>query len=247
LELYKALGMGPGDVAAFVGAGGKSGAILRLASELKAVGTPVLAAPTTKMFLREADRIGPVLTGEDEATLRREIADTLAREGAAVAGSALLSGERVGGVEPAWVPNLAPESGVTLVEADGSRRRPLKGTAEHEPALPDGATLVVAVAGTSALGEPLSEALVHRPERFSGITGVRPGQTITPRSVALALLAGLEKAPTNARRAVLLAGVEPGPRMAASSGVARELWRHGIGKVVLTSLPREQPGRIWPL
>jgi probable selenium-dependent hydroxylase accessory protein YqeC len=247
LELYRALGIVPGDVVAFVGAGGKSGAILRLADELGRAGTPVLVVPTTKMFLDEAEQVGPVVTAEREAELREEIAERLAREGAVAAGAALISKDRIAGVDPHWVPALAPPDGVTLVEADGSRRRPLKGMADHEPALPRGATLVVAVGGAGALGEPLDEEIVHRPERFSRLTGVAYGHTITARAFAAALLAGLEKAPEGARKAALIAGAAPGPRMAAASGVARELWRAGVRKVVLTSLPQEKPGRVWAL
>ena len=69
-----------------------------------------------------------------------------------VAGNGLLSKGRVGGVEPSDVPRLAALAGVTLVEADGSRRRPLKGTAEHEPALPEDVTLVVAVGNVRGPG-----------------------------------------------------------------------------------------------
>lgn len=247
MELYKALGIAPGDVVAFVGAGGKSGAILRVAAELREAGTPVLVAPTTKMFVDEAEAVGPVVVSEGEGELREGVAAALAREGAAVAGSAVLTKDRIGGVEPGWVPALAPPDGVTLVEADGSRRRPLKGTADHEPVLPEGATLVVAVGGAGALGEPLDESVVHRPELFSGITGVAPGHTITARAFARALLAGLKRAPEDARKAALIAGATPGPRMAAASGAARELWKAGVKKVVLTSLPQEKPGRVWPL
>jgi probable selenium-dependent hydroxylase accessory protein YqeC len=42
-----------GNIVAFVGAGGKSSAILQTARELKEAGVPVLVAPTTKMFVRE--------------------------------------------------------------------------------------------------------------------------------------------------------------------------------------------------
>jgi len=247
LELYRALGIVPGDVAAFVGAGGKSAAILRAAAELREAGIPALVAPTTKMFVDEAESVGPVVVSGEEGELREAVAAALAREGAAVAGSALLSKERIGGVEPGWVPALAPPDGVTLVEADGSRRRPLKGTADHEPVLPEGVTLVVVVGGAGALGEPLSEEVVHRPERFSEITGVAPGHTITARAFARALLTGLERAPKEARKAALIAGATPGPNMAAASGAARELWKAGVKRVVLTSLPQEKPGRVWPL
>ena len=228
-----------------MGAGGKSSAIVQAARELKEAGTPVLVAPTTKMFISEAEEIGPVLTSEDKDELLSKSADILAEEGAVVVGSTILSKKRVGGVEVAWVPVLAPEDGVTLVEADGARRRPLKGTAAHEPLLPEGATLVVAVGGIRALGESLDEEHVHRPEVFSKLTGVGLGQTIDARAFARALLAGLWAVPDGTGRAALLADVEPGRSMSDASVVAHQLWREGVRKVVLSSLPKETPSQVW--
>ncbi len=247
MELYKALGVVPGDVVAFVGAGGKSSAILQAANELKGASVKVLAVPTTKMFVSEARGIGSILTAEDTGDLRPEVERALKDGGAAVVGSRMLSKDRIGGVEAALVPYLAPKDGVTLVEADGSRRRPIKGTAGHEPPLPEGATLVVVVGGIDALGRTVDEEHVHRPEIFTEITGAGPGHTITPVAFARALLAGLRNAPEEARRAALLAGVVPGSDMAAASTIARELWRGGVRKVVSTSLPKESPGRVWAL
>ena len=54
LKLHEALGIAPGDVVAFVGAGGKSGAILTVSDGLAQAGMKVLVAPTTKMLLGEA-------------------------------------------------------------------------------------------------------------------------------------------------------------------------------------------------
>lgn len=247
LELYKALKIGAGDVVAFVGAGGKSSAILQITRELREAEIPVLVAPTTKMSLSEAEKIGPILISEDREELRTGVAEVLTNKGVLVAGSAMLSKRRIGGVEPAGIPALVPDRGVTLVEADGSRQRPIKGTASHEPLLPEGATLVVAVAGLRVLGEPMDEEHVHRPEVFSEITGVGPGHTIDAPAFARALLAGLRNAPENARRAALLADVEPGPSMARASVVARELWRDGVRDVILSSLPKDSPGRVWVL
>ena len=247
MKLYKALGIVEGDVVAFVGAGGKSSAILRVAGELEEVGTPVLVAPTTKMFVSEAERIGTVLTSEDRDELRSKAAEIVGREGALVVGSTILSKQRVGGVEPSWVPALAPEGGVTLVEADGARRRPVKGTAPHEPLLPEGATLVIAVGGIRALGEPVDEKHVHRPEIFAELTGTGLGHTIDARAFARALLVGLRIVPEGTRRAALLTDVEPGRRMADASMIAHQLWREGVRKVVLTSLLKETPGQAWVL
>ncbi len=247
MELYRALGISSGDVAAFVGAGGKSSAILAIADELMEAGKTVLAVPTTKMRVNEAERIGPLITSEDADELRAKAKEALSGGAPGiVVGGGLLSKNRVGGVEPAVVSSLAPLADVVLVEADGSRRRPIKGTAEYEPALPDAATLVVAVGNISAFGVPVDEEHVHRPELFSKLTGIGAGQSITARAFARALAEGsLASIPNGARPAALITGVHPGKSMADAAVVTRELWRLGVKKVVLSSLPDESPGRVW--
>jgi probable selenium-dependent hydroxylase accessory protein YqeC len=245
LELHEALGITPGDVVAFVGAGGKSGAILAVSNGLREAGMKVLVAPTTKMLLGEADKIGPLVTSEDAGELREKAERALSEYPTAVAGSGMLSKNRIGGVDPGWVGTLARLVDVVLVEADGSRRRPIKGTADHEPALPEAATLVVATGNVHALGTPVDEEHVHRPEVFSDLTGIGPGQSITPGAFATALARGsLAKVPRTARTAALITGVEPGRSMSDASVVTRELWRLGIKKVVLASL-KDSPPRVW--
>ncbi len=246
MKLHEALGISSGDVVAFVGAGGKSGAILAVSDGLVRAGMKVLVAPTTKMLLGEADRVGPLVTSEDADGLREKAERALSEAPAVVAGSGMLSKNRVGGVDPGWVGRLAGLVDVVLVEADGSRRRPIKGTADHEPALPEAVTLVVAVGNVRALGTPVDEEHVHRPEIFSDLTGVGPGQSITPRAFATALARGsLAKIPQGARTAALITGVLPGPSMSNASVITRELWRLGVKNVVLTSLPAQSPAQVW--
>ena len=245
MKLHEALGITRGDVVAFVGAGGKSGAILAVSNGLQQASRKVLVAPTTKMMLDEADNVGPLVTSEDAGELRERASSALSGSPAVVAGSGMLSKNRVGGVDPGWIGDLARLADVVLIEADGSRHRPIKGTADHEPALPDTATLVVAVANVHALGTPVDEEHVHRPEVFSDLTGVGPGQSITPGAFATALARGsLAKVPPAARTAALITGVEPGRSMSDASVITRELWRRGVKNVVLTSLP-ESPPRVW--
>jgi molybdenum cofactor cytidylyltransferase len=115
LELHEALGITPGDVVAFVGAGGKSGAILAASDGLRRAGMKVLVAPTTKMLVGEADRIGPLVTSGDAGELREKAERALSRSPTIVAGSGMLSKNRVGGVDPDWIGNLAPLVDVVLV------------------------------------------------------------------------------------------------------------------------------------
>ena len=247
MKLHLALGISSGDVAAFAGAGGKSSAILAIADELSEAGMTVVAVPTTKLLVSEAERVGPLVTSGDADELRAKAREALSGGASGVVvGSGLLSKNRVGGVEPEFVSSLVSLADVVLVEADGSRRRPIKGTAEHEPVLPDAATLVVAVGNIGAFGMPVDEEHVHRAELFSKLTGIGAGQSITARAFARALAEGsLAVIPDGARPAALITGVHPGKSMADASVVTRELWRLGVEKVVLSSLPDESPARVW--
>jgi probable selenium-dependent hydroxylase accessory protein YqeC len=247
LKLHQALGISSGDVAAFAGAGGKSSAILTIADELSEAGMTVLAVPTTKLLVSEAEKLGLLVTSEDANELRAKAREALSGGASGVVvGSGLLSKNRVGGVAPDLISSLVSLADVVLVEADGSRRRPIKGTAEHEPVLPDTATLVVAMGNIRAFGMPVDEEHVHRPELFSKLTGIGPGQSITARAFARALAEGsLSAIPDGARPAALITGVLPGKSMADASVVTRELWRRGIEKVVLSSLTDESPARVW--
>lgn len=247
LRLNEALGISVGDVVAFAGAGGKSGAILRVAAELADAGTTVLVVPTTKMTLGEVEGRGPLVVSEDPVGLVAAVKEAFSKgDTTVVAGRARISKSRIDGVGPEVVGDLASIADVVLVEADGSRRRPIKGTAGHEPVIPPSATLVVAVGNVSALGSPVDEEHVHRPAVFSELTGVGPGQSITARAFARALAQGsLASIPENARASALITGVEPGRLMADAAVIARELWRFGLKDVVLTSLPNDPPIRVW--
>jgi probable selenium-dependent hydroxylase accessory protein YqeC len=246
LKLYEALGISTGDVVAFAGAGGKSGAILDVSEGLVETGMKVLVAPTTKMLLGESNSIGPLVTSEDLGELLTKAENALSEAPAVVAGSGMLSKNRVDGVDPEWIGDLAGLVDVVLIEADGSRRRPIKGTADHEPALPTVATLVVAVANVNALGTPVDEEHVHRPEVFSELTGVGSGQSITPGAFASAVAHGsLARVPQRIRTAALITGVDPGRSMSNASVITRELWRLGVKDVILTSIPTESPAQVW--
>ena len=87
-----------------------------------------------------------------------------------------------------------------LIEADGSRQKPLKAWAEHEPPIPDFVDLVVHVAGLSGLGKTLNEENVHRPKIFAELGGLKIGETITKTELIKVMThpkGGLKNIPTN--------------------------------------------------
>ncbi len=168
----------------FVGAGGKTSLLLHLAGELAADGRPVLVTTTTHLAdPREERPILPV-----RLLLHAELEFPAHAAAAAVPepalGVTLLAARRteppgkLKGIDPSHVRLLASLWSLVLVEADGSRRLPLKAPAEHEPVVPEETGLTVGVLGLDALGWPMDERTVHRPERFAAVSGCAPGEAI---------------------------------------------------------------------
>lgn len=169
-------------VVSFVGAGGKTSLLLHLARELEAEGHPVLVTTTTHL----ADPRGE--GGGGARVLLRPDLEAPAPVGGPTPlpcpGVTLLvarAAEEAGklkGVAPSQVARLAATWPFVLVEADGARRLPIKAPAAHEPVVPDGTALTAGVVGLDALGEPMDDRTVHRPERFAAVTGCAAGAPI---------------------------------------------------------------------
>ena len=78
---------------------------------------------------------------------------------------------------------LAAAADYVIVEADGSRRLPLKAHAPWEPVIPEGSTQTILVVGASGFGRPVGSA-VHRPEIFCALAGCSADDAATPELVA---------------------------------------------------------------
>ncbi len=136
--------------------------------------------------------------------------------------------QRLYGFSPAAIDAAARTGRFTriVVEADGSRRRPLKAPDAAEPVFPGSTDAVVAVAGLSGIGLPLDAATVFRPERWSALTGLPIDHAITPDALARVIVHpdGLMRgAPPHARRVVLLNQADTPARRATADAVVERL------------------------
>lgn len=232
LTLAAALGVVAGDVVAFVGGGGKTTAMLRLADEIAAAGGRVVSTATTRLAAAEV-RLAP-------AHVR-----TVAALPAALATSrhVLLTGAldaapgKAPGVPPDVLCALRLPLAALLVEADGSRQLPFKAPAAHEPLIPACSTLVVPVVGIDAVGKPLTAEHVHRPEFVSRI---HAGSTVTPEMIAAVVthpLGGCKNVPAGARVVLLVNNVDSDDRRRLAREVAtRALATGKIAAAVLAAL-----------
>lgn len=231
MELCRAFRIVKGDLTAFTGAGGKTTAIFRLADELITAGYKVVVTTTTHMYPPGSGQ--PLVISANAADLFRRVREGLERSPLIVAASATVQtpeGVKLAGLPPESVAALRDDgrADVVLVEADGSRGRPFKAPAAHEPVIPALATLVVPVVGLSVIGRPLSPDAVHRPEQVAALTGLQPGEAITAEAVAAVLRhpqGGLKGVPTGARVIALLNQADDDGRLQAGREVAGLLLR----------------------
>lgn len=162
-------------VTAIIGSGGKTTLLRTLSGEL--LGRVLLC--TSTHFQGYADL--PTVLDPTEADLRK----ALAAHPIVCAAGRSPTGKLVDCGLP--YETLADLADFVLVEADGSRRRPLKAHARHEPVIPPCSRQVICVVGLSGLHRPVSE-VVHRPELFCPLVGCTPEDEATPERVARALV-----------------------------------------------------------
>lgn len=162
-------------VTAIIGSGGKTTLLRTLSGELP--GRVLLC--TSTHFQGYADL--PTVLDPTEADLRK----ALAAHPIVCAAGRSPTGKLVDCGLP--YETLAGLADFVLVEADGSRRRPLKAHARHEPVIPPCTRQVLCVVGLSGLHRPVSE-VVHRPELFCPLVGCTPEDEATPERVARALV-----------------------------------------------------------
>jgi molybdenum cofactor cytidylyltransferase len=211
VELATALELGPHELIALVGGGGKTTVLFALGRQL--AGTVVLTT-TTKMSRERTDgfevRIGPSDGGLERA---------LGEHGRVLAWGAD-AGDKAIGVTADRCDHWFELADHVVVEADGSRQRPFKAPGPFEPVLPLRTTTVIACVGANAFGRVIADQC-HRPLRVAALAGCSPGERLTPARGARVLLSergGRKGVPAGARFVVLVNGVT-----AAGHAVVAEL------------------------
>jgi molybdenum cofactor cytidylyltransferase len=233
-------------VVAFTGGGGKTTSMFRLAADIGAAGGRVITTTTTRIFAAQIALAPRHLeaAAATPAALRAVLAQ---HPHVLVTGPVEAASGKALGVAPAAIDawRALPGPPAVLVEADGSRMRPFKAPAEHEPVIPASATVVVVVVGADVFGAPLDDERVHRAARAAALAGVPLGTAVTPEMVAGVVAhaqGGLKGVPPSARVVALINKVEAGARLGVARQAAeRLLAAPRIHSVVLGGTRREPP------
>ena len=263
MQLHHALRLPPDElsVVTLVGAGGKTSTLFRLADEAVAGGRRVVTTTTTHIFASQAEQAQArleVRPDRADAVDWAALEAQLARHGhcliwspsngrTAEAGgkptTASPTRSKRQGLPPEVVDALAARAGdlgisLIAIEGDGSRRRPVKAPAPHEPVIPDCTTHLVPVAGLDGLGLPLDAPYVHRPEQVRALLQEEDASTrLTPGMLSRLLVEPYrreareeqdtpyvsQRPPVGARLIPLLNKADSAPSLAAARLIAQRL------------------------
>lgn len=247
MTLSQAIGLGPREVLALVGAGGKTTALFRIADELRGQGAGPVITTTTRIYVPLPSPVLELVIEPLRGGAGAAVARVLARGRTPVVAVATTPDGKLAGIDADWTGDLIAATGAThvLVEADGAARRSLKAPQLGEPVIPAVATLVVGVVGIDALGATVAGAS-HRPELVAALTGLRGDDELDVRAIAKVMLdparGVMRGAPDAARRVVLINKVDDESRLRDARALARELIARGAKRVVIAAL--EQRGVI---
>jgi molybdenum cofactor cytidylyltransferase len=239
LSLAKALRVTSTPCIAFSGAGGKSTAMFQLARELS---SPVIITATTHLGVWQTKLADKHIIADTPSPIE-ELEHGLS-------GVILITGEMDGDrTKPiseellTWLHQFCSYHSIPLlIEADGSRQKPLKAWAEHEPPIPPFVEQVVEIVGLSGIGKSLDAEYIHRPQIFSKLSGLSGGEIVTPEALTHVLLSaegGLKNIPSNARKSILLNQADTPELQSIAHSMAHSLLSQ-FDSVIVTSLKEKQ-------
>jgi probable selenium-dependent hydroxylase accessory protein YqeC len=224
-----------------VGAGGKKSVLYQLVREHSGRVALTATVHTTEF---PAD-LGMQQIIDDDANLQHRVAAADAARCVAYACPSSKPG-RHAGAAPETIRAIHDAGGfvATYVKADGARMRWIKAPSSDEPLVVPGADTVIPVVSARAIGEPLSERVAHRVDRVAAVTGIAPGETLTPEVVGrlLASEQGSLQCTAGARVAPVINMVdnEQQEKMARAAASAALAMTSRFDRVVLCCLRRPE-------
>jgi len=154
-----------------VGSGGKTTLIKKLAAQYRSEGKIVLVTTTTHMFIEE-----DTLLTDDAGAIIHALKET----GYAMAG--IPEGEKIKPLSKETFDAVCACADVVLVEADGSKRLPLKYPNATEPVIPNNTDEIIVVCGLNAIGKKAKD-VCHRLELVKTCLGIDDNTVITPAHI----------------------------------------------------------------
>jgi probable selenium-dependent hydroxylase accessory protein YqeC len=242
-QLSTFLNIKPSQCVSIMGAGGKSTLMNRLADELIVLGRTLVLTSTTNYHRPKALQSEQILLTRDAPDWQEKLR-LLARRWNRLLllhhdlGDAMVRGIDVTSVRT--IHEQIPEA-IVIVKTDGARKRWFKAPNRSEPVVPPWSQVCITVVNRAILGQPLTDALVHRPERVAELTGLKIGEPITPQAVGMVLThpdTYAPKIPASARRIVYISHVHTLPDLEQAEAIAGALDWSAIDDATAGDTPR---------
>lgn len=247
MQLATAFDVRRGEMAALIGAGGKTTTMFSLAKELREQGWKVLVTTTTKIFKPRKPHVDRLILVDDIDDLL-EFSRHVAAPLVVGAGAGVSEDGKLLGLPSDWLDRLNEGNlfDAILVEADGAASRLLKVPGEAEPVIPASCQLTIWLMAIGVLGRPLDTASVHRIERAIALLGITAGTAIDEQQI-LRLVehpAGCWKdIPQTSRKVAVINQVDDADAAVSAVALGKKLIERGAERVVLTSFINEEPVR----
>ncbi|MFT4104594.1 MAG: selenium cofactor biosynthesis protein YqeC [Lacrimispora sp.] len=230
-----------GMVIAFVGGGGKTTSMFRLADELAEQGKRVIVTTSTKIRRPEDRLVAEAETAEAVNCFIKAHEELFPGGRGQVLVTGLSSPEgKFQGMNLSEMEKLADLADVLLVEADGAKMLPLKIPREGEPVLLKGTHAVIGCAGLDCLGQTWEEKC-FRYELADKIFDREKGPVITPAHIARILTSdqGTRKGAEKLEYRILLNKADDEKRLSAGAEVLKALGEEWAGHCVITGYLRQ--------
>ncbi len=207
-SIVERLRLGPHELVAMVGAGGKSTLTFAIGAQLS--GRRIVTT-TTKMGLEQFGD-APVLIGPSDDEISAALADN-----DVVQVWRAVDHRKAFGCDPHDVGRWLGLADHVVVESDGARRHPFKAPKVFEPPVPALTTTAIGLIGVDALGRVIADRC-HRPLRVAAAGRCSPYERLSPEIAARVLTSQLgthKNIPDSARFVVAINKVKPDDRLAA--------------------------------
>lgn len=168
-------------IIAVVGSGGKTTLIKKLAEQYHSEGKTVLVTTTTHMFI-EAD----TLLSDDAGTIIEALRET------EYVTAGVPEGEKIKALSKDTFYKVSACADVVLVEADGSKRLPLKFPNATEPVIPEDTDEIIVVCGLNAIGQKAKD-VCHRLELVKTCLDIEDYTIIEPEYIQKLITEGYLK------------------------------------------------------
>jgi probable selenium-dependent hydroxylase accessory protein YqeC len=245
MQLKEALGLRQGEMVSFIGAGGKTTTMFRLAHELREENSKILVTTTTKIVKPVKPHVDRMFLVEDIESLAQACAE-IAPPVVIGAGAGVAPDGKLLGLPSEWLDRLNQSQvfDAILVEADSAASRHFKVPSDSEPVVPATCQLTIWLMAIGVLNKPLVAEFIHQPERAMALIDRAVDTTLT-EDLLVQLVehpAGCWKGiPPTSRTVAVINQADTSEDIEKAQSVGKRLLDLGAARVVITGYSSAEP------